>query len=219
MNYIVVGCGRVGAELAYRLYNKGHAITVVDENEENFHNLHSDIRGRMIEGDAMNLDVLKRAGIETCDGLAVVTNSDTYNVVIAHLARTQFNIKNIIVRNYNPNWTALHDVFGFQSVSSSSWGAQRIEELLYNVNIRNVFSCGNGEVEIYEFTIPEKWNGKTLNELFTSDQCHPIAITRAGHAVHPDDEFILQADDIILVSATLQGIEKLSANISSNMEK
>lgn len=31
MKTIVVGCGRVGAELAYRLYQKGHDLTVIDE--------------------------------------------------------------------------------------------------------------------------------------------------------------------------------------------
>ena len=97
MNIIVVGCGRVGAELAYRLYKNDHRVTVVDYTETAFHNLPHDFRGRTIVGEALNQNVLLRAGIEHADALAVVTNSDTVNAVVAH--ERAMNVASVAVLN------------------------------------------------------------------------------------------------------------------------
>ena len=48
MNFVVVGCGRVGAELSYHLFSRGHQVVVVDINKEAFNRLHPDFRGRTI---------------------------------------------------------------------------------------------------------------------------------------------------------------------------
>ena len=60
MNVVVVGCGRMGAELAYRLYQNKSQVTVVDQSGEAFLNLPYDFRGRMLEGDMLSSDMLSR---------------------------------------------------------------------------------------------------------------------------------------------------------------
>jgi trk system potassium uptake protein TrkA len=215
MNIIVVGCGRVGAELAYRLYQKGHQVTVIDQLDTAFDNLPPDFRGRMVEEEVLNQDVLRRAGIEQADGLAAVTNSDSVNAVVAHVARAAYHVPNVVVRNYDPSWRPLHEAFGLQVISSASWGAQRLEELLYHAEIRTVFSAGNGEVEIYEFSVPEAWHGRSLQDLLPEGQCLAVALTRAGRAILPSDEMLLEAGDVVLLSATADGIEVLRQQLSS----
>ena len=49
MNVIIVGCGRVGAELAYRLFTNGHRVCVIDRSQEAFKDLPPDFRGRTLE--------------------------------------------------------------------------------------------------------------------------------------------------------------------------
>lgn len=207
MNFIVIGCGRIGSELAYRLYKRGHKVTVIDQVMNAFENLPLDFLGRTVEGEAMNQSVLHRAGIETADGLAAVTSSDSLNAVVAHVARTVYNIPNVVVRNYDPAFRLVFETFNLQVVSSSSWGAQRIEELLYHGEILTVFSAGNGEVEIYEFKIPKNWHDRRIGDLLEDSECAPVSLTRAGSAVIPNCDSILQEGDILLVSATLNGIE------------
>src|SRR3970282_11551 len=92
-------------------------------------------------------------------GLAAVTNSDSLNAVVGHLARQIYHVPNVLARNYDPIRRPLFDAFGLQVVSSSSWGAQRIEELLLNGGQRVIFEAGNGEVGIYELTVPAGWEG------------------------------------------------------------
>lgn len=218
MNIIVVGCGRVGAELAYRLYQKGHQVTVIDQLDTAFDNLPPDFRGRMVEEEVLNQDVLRRAGIEQADGLAAVTNSDSVNAVVAHVARTAYHVPNVVVRNYDPSWRTRHEAFGLQVVSSASWGAQRLEELLYHAGIRTVFSAGNGEVEIYEFSVPEAWHGRSLQDLLSEGQCLAVTLTRAGRAILPSYETLLEAGDVVLLSATAAGIEVLRQRLGSAQE-
>lgn len=214
MNMIVIGCGRVGSELAYRLYKKGHRVTVIDKVDSAFANLPPDFRGRTLEGDPLNQELLKRAGIEHAGGIALVTSSDSLNAVVAHVARTVYGVSNAVVRNYEPQWRPMFEAFNLQVVSSSSWGAQRLEELLYQVEMRSVFSAGNGEVEIYEFTVPSGWQGKTLRELLPVENCILAGLTRAGNALIPDLSFPLLEGDVVLVSATLNGIEELRNRVA-----
>ena len=129
--------------------------------------------GAPFEGEALNQDVLHRAGIAQADGLAAVTNSDSLNAVVAHVARTIYHLPNVVVRNYDPRWRSLHEAFGLQVISSASWGAQRIEELLSHAEVHAVFSAGNGEVQIYEFSVSPAWEGRSVRDLLPGGSAWP----------------------------------------------
>jgi trk system potassium uptake protein TrkA len=210
MNFIVVGCGRVGAELCYHLFKNGHQVVVVDINQESFNRLHPDFRGRTLEGEGLAEGVLERAGIREADGLAAVTNSDTLNAVVAHAARTIYDVPNVVARNYDPNLRSIIEAFGLQTVASTYWGAQRVEELLVNPTQRMVYSAGNGEVEVYEVQIPEEWTGRTLGELLQPlKNCYPVALSRAGKSSLPDAATVLLAGDLLNFSSTFEGMGAL----------
>lgn len=215
MNFIVVGCGRVGAELCHHLFKSGHNVVVVDSRSEAFNRLPPDFRGRTIEGEGLAESVLERAGIHEADGLAAVTNSDTLNAVVAHAARTYYKVPNVVARNYDPNLRAVIEAFGLQTVGSTYWGAQRVEELLMNPSQKVVYSAGNGEVEVYEMLIPETWNGRTLGELLKPVKLvYPVALSRAGRATLPDMETVLQTGDLLNVSCTFEGMGALTEHLS-----
>jgi trk system potassium uptake protein TrkA len=190
-------------------------VVVVDINKDAFNRLHPDFRGRTLEGEGLAEGVLERAGIREADGLAAVTNSDTLNAVVAHAARTIYNVPNVVARNYDPNLKTVIEAFGLQTVGSTYWGAQRVEELLMNPSQRMVYSAGNGEVEVYELRIPEEWDGHTLAELLEPlKQCYPVALSRAGRSSLPDSGMKLQTGDMLNVSSTFEGIGELTARLS-----
>jgi trk system potassium uptake protein len=209
MKVIIVGCGRLGSELAYGLFKRGHEVSVLDNVAASFNNLPPDFLGRLHEGDALNSDVLKRAGIETADALAAVTNSDALNIVVGHLARKEFNVERVVARNYNPQLRELFEAFNLQVVSSTSWGAQRVEEMIYNSDVRTVFSAGNGEVEIYEIIIPKGCANRTLRDLVGDCEAIVLSVTRGGRAKLPDLDAAMEEGDVIHLSATFDGMELL----------
>ena len=220
MNFIVIGCGRFGAELAYRLFTNGHQVVVVDANPKAFNRLHPDFRGRTVEGDSLSADTLSRASVDKADGVAIVTNSDTMNAVIGHTVRVHFpNVKQVVVRNYDPAMRDMLEAFGLQIISSTAWGAERMQELLIDPSFRAVFSAGNGEVEMYEMYISEKWDGMTISNLL--DGCGELvcsAITRGGRAQLPSPNIQLQKGDVLTVSATLEGVKSLRAKLQEGKE-
>lgn len=207
--FIVVGCGRVGAELAYRLFKKGHHVTVIDRVSTAFEDLPPDFRGRTLEGDVLTQDLMRRSNIEHAFGLAAVTSSDSLNAVVGHMARLIYHVPHIVVRNYDPRWRPMLEAFALQTVSSSSWGAQRMEEMLSLGTIRTVFAAGNGEIEVYEITMPESWAGRKVQDLLAGNYCGIVSLTRAGRAALPPMDAVFEAGDLLHVSTSREGIEAL----------
>ncbi len=219
MKVIVIGCGRMGSELAYRLFRKGHDVAIIDKDDEAFNQLPADFHGRLYEGDALNQDVLERAGIKTCDALAAMTQNDSLNLVVSHMARGAYNVQHIVARNFDPMYRSLFEAFNLQVVSATSWAAQRLEELIYHSDLRTVFSAGNGEVELYEVPVPDSWSGQKLGKLIGSHACLAVSVTRTGRAFIPTNETILEAGDVLLVSATLEGVEALRSKVGLRHEE
>jgi trk system potassium uptake protein len=218
MKIIIIGCGRLGSELAQRLSGLGHELVIIDTVAASFRNLPDNFRGRTVEGDALAQDVLFRAGINQADALAAVTNSDVLNAVIAHIAQEVYKIKVVVVRNYDPSNRLMYDAFNAQVVSSTSWGAQRLEEMICQPNIRTIYSAGNGEIEIFEVTIPHFWANRTVQELIQASECIPISLTRSGRATLPLNEDRLAEGDILHLSASVLGIRVVRSRLVSQKE-
>ncbi len=215
MNVIIVGCGRVGVELALSLHEK-HLVTVIDPNPRAFDRLGIKYSGRTVQGEGLNQDVLLRAGIETADALAAVTSSDNVNAVVSRIARDIFHVRRVVARVYNPRRAAIYDKLNLQTVSSSSWGAHRIEQILIHPGLQSMSSAGNGEVQLFEMTVLPDWNGRRLSDLLPADQVMPVALERCGHGILPRFDTTLQSDDILQVSATIEGAKTLRQLVHEN---
>ncbi|MCA1955069.1 MAG: TrkA family potassium uptake protein [Anaerolinea sp.] len=218
MQIIVVGCGRMGSELAYRMSQRGQDVAVIALPDAPRENLPADFQGRVFEGDVTNYEVLHRAGIETCDALVAATNSDALNLVVAHAAAQKFHVKTVVARNYDPAYRYLYEMFDLQIVSATSWAAQRLEEMVYHGEVRAVFSAGNGEVEVYELAVGAEWDGHPLSEWMIADVI-AVSVARAGRAHLPRPDWILKAGDVVHVSATLDGVESLRALVCRPREE
>jgi len=218
MYVIVVGCGRVGSDLAGRLSRSGHDVTVIDYVGSTFKHLDPGYRGRTIEAESLSEEVLKRAGIEKADALAAVTNSDAVNAVVARVAKAIFHVPNVVARNYDPRWRPLHEALGLQTVATTIWGSQRIEELLESPRLRSVFSAGNGEVEVYEFVVSGQWAGRPLATLVEGLECAVVSLTRGGRASLPPVDALLETGDVLHVGATLKPAEALRRRLDATEE-
>ena len=216
MRVVIVSCGRFGAELATRLFQGGHDVSIIDADETAFSRLPENFEGRINQGEALDRDVLHRAGVEKADAVAVVTDSDILNATIGHVVRTYYNKTNVVIRNHDPRYRPILEAYGLQMVSALSWGAQRVEEMIYHGDVRPVFSAGNGEVEVYEIAVPKFWSEHTMKELVGDTNTLPVSLTRAGRAMLPADQMRLEEGDVIHVSATLEGVEALRSRLNSD---
>lgn len=219
MEVIVVGCGRVGAELASALSKQNIDVTVIDPNPKAFERLEVGFQGRTVEGVGIDQEVLLRAGIETAHGFAAVTSSDNVNFVSARIARDVYNVEHVVARIYNPEHTVMFRRQGLQTVASSSWGAQRIGHLLTHPGLSSLCTAGNGQVTFVEVHVPEGWVGQTVGAVTLSLQAHPAALVRGGAASLPSPDDVLIEDDLLVFSTLTSAMPRLAEQVNHHNRK
>ncbi len=136
MNIIIVGCGRVGAELARLMSLDGNAVTVIDQNAESFSRLDDRISVQTVVGDGTDIETLKRAGIEEADGFAAVTNGDNRNIMAAQIALRIFHVQNVVCRIYDPLRQRTYNDLGLHSISPTVIGAKLLRDTLKGMTAR-----------------------------------------------------------------------------------
>jgi trk system potassium uptake protein TrkA len=208
---IVVGCGRVGAELATSVSAKGINVSVIDRDQNAFQRLPPRFIGETVQGDVLDLAVLHRAGIEATDGFAAATPSDETNLVAARIARDLFHVPNVVARVYSPTHASAFARAGIQTVVSSSWSANRIEQLLRHPGLIEVASAGHGEVRFVEVKIPDHLAGKPVGVLVENGFCQPVTLVRGGEAVLASLETSMEAADLVVLAISPGHLPRLEA--------
>ena len=119
MNVVIMGCGRVGAQLAAKMDAEGHKVTVIDIEPYSFRRLPSAFRGTAMVGNGLDEDLLKKAGIEEADVFVAVTQGDNRNVMAAQIAKHIFNVPKVACRIYDPIREEIYRNLGLQTCSST----------------------------------------------------------------------------------------------------
>ena len=117
MRVLIMGCGRVGATLATDLDRNGHDVTVLDLNADQFRRLPQDFRGTSVVGNGIDQDTLRRAGIESADAFAAVTQGDNRNLMASQIAKHIFQVPRVVCRIYDPIREELYRGMGLETVS------------------------------------------------------------------------------------------------------
>jgi trk system potassium uptake protein TrkA len=130
MKVVIMGCGRVGAQLAGLLDADGHEVTVLDNDTYSFRRLPPDFSGTALDGNGLDQEVLKKAGIEEADVFVVVTQGDNRNVMAAQIAKHIFNVPRIICRIYDPLRRELYNTLGIEAFCPTTIFAQMLKEKL-----------------------------------------------------------------------------------------
>ncbi|MBI2853720.1 MAG: TrkA family potassium uptake protein [Chloroflexi bacterium] len=130
MNIIIVGCGRVGAQLAALLDAEGHKVTMLDISANSFRRLPSTFGGTAMVGDGTDESALRKAGIEKADALVAVTQGDNRNIMSAQVAKHIFNVPKVLCRIYDPLRKDIYDTLGLEAISPTTVLAQLLKARL-----------------------------------------------------------------------------------------
>ena len=128
MNVVIMGCGRVGAQLAALLEEDGHKVTILDRDTYSFRRLPSAFKGTPLVGDGTDEESLKKAGIEEADAFVAVTQGDNRNVMAAQIAKDVFNVPKVVCRIYDPLREELYHTLGLETISPTKVGAQLLRD-------------------------------------------------------------------------------------------
>jgi trk system potassium uptake protein TrkA len=209
MKLIVVGCGRIGSELALAVAAKGHTVSVIDKTSQTFVRLGTGFPGRTIAGNLLDQDVLLRAGIKEADGLAAVTPDDATNFVVARAAKEIFQVPNVVARVYDPLRREAFEEMGIRVTTSSSWGAQRITQLLTHPEVLPILTLGHGEILLVEVRVKGNLSGMTIATLQQKKDWILVAVIRKGKAEIPIPETVLYKDDMLILGVPAANLDEL----------
>jgi trk system potassium uptake protein TrkA len=130
MKVIIMGCGRVGAQLAIMLDKENHKVTTLDTNVDSFRRLPPEFKGKALLGNGLDEEILKKAGIEEADAFIAVTQGDNRNIMAAQIAKHIFNVPKVICRIYDPLRRDLYSMLGLEALSPTTIFAQMFKEKL-----------------------------------------------------------------------------------------
>jgi trk system potassium uptake protein TrkA len=130
MKVVIMGCGRLGAQLASLLDSDGHSVTILDIDAYSFRRLPHTFGGTALVGNGLNEEALKKAGIEEADAFVAVTQGDNRNVMASQIAKHIFNVPRVICRIYDPLRQELYSTLGVESFSPTTIFAQILKEKL-----------------------------------------------------------------------------------------
>jgi trk system potassium uptake protein TrkA len=136
LRLVIVGCGRVGSQIASDMDRTGHEVVIIDRDPNQFSRaatrgvLTSDFRGEQVVGNGTDADVLRRAGIENADGFVAVTEGDNRNIMAAQIAKHVFKVPRVVARIYDPERAEAYEKLGLHTICPTIEGARHIEKTL-----------------------------------------------------------------------------------------
>ena len=199
---IVVGCGRVGSQLATRLSQSDNNVTVIDRDVASFSNLGPNFNGATIQGVGFDEDVLIDAGIKTCDAVAAVTQRDNTNLMIAEVCSKLYGVPHVVARLHDPSHERAYSLLGIDYSCGTTLVAEEIYAKLQSGHGNHLRSFG--DVEIIQFTLSLRNHIRQTMRVAELERPHGarvVAFERAdGSATSiPDADSILYDGDSLLV--------------------
>lgn len=173
-NVIVVGCGRVGSQLANMLSDNGNNVCVIDDKAEALPNLGRNFNGSVLLGSGFDNDILVNAGIEECDVVAAVTNLDNTNLMIAEIASRLYGVPHVIARLYDPDHERTYMQLGLDYVCGTSLVAEEVFSKIIVGHGSHVDMFG--EFEVLRFSLDLSGEEKRTIRVSDIERDHDIRI-------------------------------------------
>ena len=203
MLVIIAGGGRTGSHLAELLMSQGHQVRLVENRPETLAGLHRELPTEVIfEGDPTDPHALEAAGARQATVLAAVTPDDADNLVIAALARFQFNVRRIIGRVNNPRnaWLFTPDFGVDVALNQADVMAKLIEEEMSIGDMMTMLKLRRGTYSLVEEKIAPGATaiGLAIKDLPLKGHCVISGIIRSGDLVLPRGTTSLEQGDEVL---------------------
>jgi trk system potassium uptake protein TrkA len=218
MHVIVVGCGRVGSELAVSLDQMGHTVAIIDKSRNAFRRLPERWGGRAVLGFGYDRDHLEQAGVREAGALAAVTSGDNSNVLAARIARETYQIPNVVARIYDPRRAIIYQRLGIPTVATVRWTTDQVLRRLLPEESVSEWTDSSGALSLIERALPEKWAGQRLSGLSEGGAFRLAAVTRGGEARLPSPELVGQEGDILHLLVRKESADKLEERLVGGHE-
>lgn len=210
MNIMIVGCGRVGSQLAVLLSQEGHNVTIIDKSADSFKRLGGTFNGVTAVGNAFDEKLLRELKIEKQDAFVSVTSGDNTNLMASQIARKMFKVPRVIARVYDPQRADIYKKFDLDIISGTILVAAMIRDKI----IENRFTgylVETGELGVIEIIAGHDLDGKRVSDLNIPDEFSVVVIERKKKVIITETFTKIELDDKIMGVVRTTSLKKVKA--------
>ncbi|MDP2923835.1 MAG: TrkA family potassium uptake protein [Candidatus Omnitrophota bacterium] len=213
MYVIIVGCGRVGSELAKLLSNEGHDVVVIDKSQASFERLGGTFNGLTLVGNGFDQALLKQAGITKADAFCAVTNGDNTNLISAQVAKKIFKIPKVIARVYDPQRAHIYAALGLDIISGTILLAAMIRDKIIESHFSS-YLIETKDLGVIEIEAKKNLIGKTIQSINLPGEFLVVAIRRLDADIIPELQTVLKAKDILMAIVKVASLKRIKDKFS-----
>jgi trk system potassium uptake protein TrkA len=202
MYAIVVGGGKVGWNLARELTAKGHEVTLIESSRSRYLVIEEELEHAVQYGDATELWVLERAGIQRADLVVAVTGDDEDNMLVCQVAKEKYLCDRIIARVNNPRNYNHFKLLGIQpAVSATDLILRLIEHEVPRYGLVHLLALEEERLEIIELEVSPEAPvvGVAVADVDLPDGSLIISVLRGGSGFVPKADTVIEAGDEVLL--------------------
>jgi trk system potassium uptake protein len=195
MYIIIVGCGKVGSNLAKELSINNHDVVVIDSDPDKFSQLGSGFNGKTILGVPIDEDILLEAGIEKADAVAAVSPDENMNIMVSQIAKEIFHVPRVIPRIYDPDRDIFFQQLGLNTMCLTGIAVAHVKKILEQKSGDIWHTFGNKNIGFRYMQPDSKIIGMNIKNI-AAENYLVFGIIR-------DEEFLLASPDIRITSGDM----------------
>jgi trk system potassium uptake protein TrkA len=202
MYVIIAGGGKVGWNLARELIARDCEVTLIESNHDRFRAIEEELEHSVQFGDASEIWVLERAGIQRADLVVAVTGDDEDNILICQMAKDKYDCQRIVARANNPRNLPTFRLLGIQpAVSATDLILRLIEHEVPEYGLVHLLALEEEHLEIIEFEVPAAAEaaGKRVQDLDLPDGALVISIIRGTTGFVPKADTVIEVSDTVML--------------------
>lgn len=208
MHVIIVGCGRVGSELANLLQSEGHDVVIIDKDPKSFKRLGPTFNGVTLAGSGFNVELLKEAGVEKANAFCVVTNGDNTNIMAAQVAKKIFNVPKVIARIYDPRRAHIYKHMGLDVMSGTVLFAAMLRDKIIESHFTG-YLIETGDLGVMEIPLKDEFIGKKVSDVNIANEFIVSTIVRKKGAIIPTPDTVLDKNDLLMGIVRTTSVPKI----------
>ncbi|MBP7972780.1 MAG: TrkA family potassium uptake protein [Candidatus Nanopelagicales bacterium] len=216
MHIVIMGCGRVGSQLANTLDSMGRDVTVIDQEAGAFRRLRHGFAGKTIEAVGFDKEAMVEADIEHAAAFAAVSSGDNSNIIAARVAREIFNVPTVVARIYDPRRAEIYERLGIPTVATVAWTTGQILRRIDPAGAMEEWRDSTGTMMLAELDYDDSWIGHPAASITGGTIARVAFLTRYGEALLIDPSTVLQEGDLLHVlchPSDKDRLVKVAANV------
>ena len=210
---LIIGGGNIGFNLARNLEESFDSarVKIIEKNKERAELIASELNNTIvINGDALDEEILIEANIDEVQTVLALTNDDEDNLMISVLVEkfakdnSELSDKRTMALINKPNYSLLQSSLKIDDFIDPRMNTvSSILKHIHKGTIENAYSILNGEYEIIEAEIIESSEliNKELKNSNLPDEIRVGAILRSDEVIIPRSNFVFKKEDIVILLA------------------